>query len=131
MRTLLLACLVLVAACSTVEPGEPAAPADAGAAVLPPEKPLPDYKPETAAACNAVRLSVAMGADAGLKVNGASVDMAGLEAAAARKNAACPNAPAMVALAIAPGTPGKQADAVRDVLARGIANIALVEASTN
>ena len=110
---------LLLAACDTVAPP---------AAVVA-EKPLPDYRPETAAACNSVGLSVAYAQGGGLTVNGAASSMDGLMAAAARKNAACPNAPAVVNLAVAPGVPAKDAEALREKLAAAIVNLSLSEGS--
>ena len=91
------------------------------------EKPLPDYRPETAAACNAVGLSISYGPGAAITVNGASSHMDGLMAAAARKNTACSNAPAVVNLTVAPGVPPKDAEALRERLAGAIVNLALSE----
>ena len=88
---------------------------------------LPDFRPETAAACNAVRLSVAVAADGSLGVNGAPIDLAGLKAAAAKKNAACQYVAAPVNLAVAPGVPDKRAEEIRDALAGVIKNLALIE----
>lgn len=88
---------------------------------------LPDFRPETAAGCNKVRLSVAVAADGALSVNGAPVDSAGLRAAAVKKDAACQHVAAAVNLAISPGVPGKRADEIRDVLAGSIKNLALIE----
>ena len=105
---------------------QPVSPANG----LIPEPVLPDYKPETAAACNAVRMSVDLAVDGSIKVNGAASDLTGVKAAAARKNAACANAPAMVGLAVAKGVPAARSDALRDVLSTAIANIALVEVTT-
>lgn len=106
------------------------APAPAPAAVSPSVDvaSLPDFRPETAAACNSVRMSVAVAADGSLSVNDAAVDMAGLKAAAAKKNAACQHVAAAVNLAIAPGVPDKRADEIRDALAGAIKNLALIEA---
>ena len=117
------ACLLLVggllaSACETAPP--PAAP------VLV-ERDLPDYRPETAAACNAVGLSISYGPGAALTVNGAASNMDGLMAAAARKNTACSNAPAVVNLTVAPGVPPKDAEALRERLAGAIVNLALSE----
>lgn len=108
---------LLLAACATEPP--PAA--------VHVEKELPDYRPETAAACNSVGLSVAYGLGGALTVNGAASNMDGLMAAAARKNAACPNAPAVVNLNVAPGVPDKDAETLRETLARAIVNLALSE----
>jgi len=91
------------------------------------ERPLPDYRPETAAACNAVGLSITYAQGGAITVNGAASNMDGLMAAAARKNAACPNAPAVVNLSIAPGVPEKDAEALRERLASAIVNFALSE----
>jgi hypothetical protein len=124
MRALVFAAAAFLAACeSTPPPPDPevVSPAD--------EKPLPDYRPETGAACNAVKLSVAMARDGSLTVNGAPSDMAALQAAAAEKDTACRNAPAMVGLSIATGVKDKDAEALRDVLAKAITNLALVESA--
>lgn len=91
------------------------------------ERPLPDYRPETAAACNSVGLSITYAQGGAITVNGAPSNMEGLMAAAARKNAACPNAPAVVNLSIAPGVPAKDAEALRERLAGAIVNFALSE----
>ena len=96
-------------------------------AVVVVEKPLPDYRPETAAACNSVGLSVTYAQGGAITVNGAASNMDGLMAAAARKNAACPNAPAVVNLVVAPGVPEKDAEALREKLAAAIVNFALSE----
>lgn len=119
---------VTLGACATGAAGMPAPAAQTTDQI--PEAVLPDYKPETAAACNAVRLSVELAKDGSIKVNGAAADMDKLKAAAAAKNAACGNAPAMVGYAVAAGVPAKQRDAVRDVLSTGIVNLALVEVAT-
>lgn len=111
---------------------QPAAPALApGVATSPSAEVanLPDFRPETAAACNAVRLSVAVAADGSLGVNGAPVDLAGLKAAAAKKNDACQYVAAAVNLAVAPGVPEKRAEEIRDALAGSIKNLTLIEAS--
>jgi len=84
---------------------------------------LPDFRPETAAACNSVRLSVAVAADGSLVVNGGSVDLAGLKAAAAKKNDACQYVAAAVNLSVARGVPDKRAEEIRDALAGGIEKI--------
>lgn len=116
-----------LAACAT----EPT-PAQVGQAIDQIEEPvLPDYKPETSAGCNAVRLSVDLAADGSIRINGAASSLDGLKAAAANKNAACTNAPAMVGYAVAKGVPAARRDAVRDVLSTSIANIALVEVTTD
>lgn len=119
------ACLLLVggllaSACET-------APAPAAPVVA--ERDLPDYRPETAAACNAVGLSISYGPGAAITVNGAASSMDGLLSAAERKNTACSNAPAVVNLSIAPGVPPKDAEALREILAGAIVNLALSEAS--
>lgn len=88
---------------------------------------LPDFRPETAAPCNTIRMSVAVAADGALSVNNAPVDLAGLKAAASKKNNACQYVAAPVNLSIAPGAPGKRADEIRDVLAAAIRNLALIE----
>ena len=88
---------------------------------------LPDFRPETAAACNSVRLSVAIATDGSLSANGAPVDLAGLKAIAAKKNDACQYVAAAVNLAVAPGVPDKRAEEIRDTLAGAIKNLALIE----
>lgn len=119
-----------MSACSTA-PGAPAGPGvPASSAASKPSAEvanLPDFRPETAAACNSVRLSVAVAADGSLGVNGSPVDMAGLKAAAAKKNDACQYVAAAVNLAVAPGVPGKRADEIRDALASSIKNLTLIE----
>ena len=131
-----IACLVLavvLSGCNTVVPvpmPEPPGQAFENKVDRAEEPVLPDYKPETAAACNAVRLSVDLALDGSLKINSKSSDLEGLKAAAAAKNAACANAPAMVGYAVAPGVPATRRDAVRDVLSTGIVNLALVEVTT-
>lgn len=117
------ACLLLVggllaSACGTAP--APSAPLTVG-------RDLPDYRPETAAACNAERLSVGLGLNGAVTVNGVASTQDGLAAAAARKNAACANAPAMVTLSIASGVPPREADAIRQTLAGAIVNLTLVE----
>lgn len=121
MRIAFLALAASLAACTS-------APAQVEQTVDQIQEPvLPDYKPETSATCNAVRLSVDLAADGSIKVNGAASSIEGLKAAAAKKNAACLNAPAMVGYAVAAGVPAKQRDGVREVLSTGIVNLALVE----
>ena len=123
---------VLVLAASLAACASDPAPAQIEQAIDQIEEPvLPDYKPETAAACNAVRLSVDLARDGAIKVNGAASDIDGLKAAAANKNAACANAPAMVGYSVATGVTAARRDAVRDILSTGIANIALVEVTTD
>lgn len=121
MRAFILAAGALfLSACETAT--APAVPTPVDVA-----RDLPDYRPETAAACNAVGLSVSYGPGAALTVNGASTNMDGLMAAAARKNTACANAPAVVNLTVAPGVPPKDAEALREKLAGAIVNLALSE----
>ncbi|OYX48248.1 MAG: hypothetical protein B7Y90_11425 [Alphaproteobacteria bacterium 32-64-14] len=110
---------LMLAACDTTPP--PAA--------IVAERPMPDYRPETAAACNSVGLSITYAQGGALTVNGAASNMDGLMAAATRKNAACPNAPAVVNLAVAPGVPEKDAEALREKLAATIVNFSLSEGS--
>ena len=117
---LLLAGGLLLAACDSLPPPAPAQ-------LTPAERNLPDYRPETAAACNSVGLSVTYAQGGAITVNGAASNMDGLMAAAARKNAACPNAPAVVNLSIAPGVPEKDAENLRERLAGAIVNMALSE----
>lgn len=120
MRAFILAAgAMFLCACETAPPA-PAAPVDVA-------RDLPDYRPETAAACNAVGLSISYGPGAALTVNGAASNMDGLMAAAARKNTACANAPAVVNLSVAPGVPPKDAEALREKLAGAIVNLALSE----
>lgn len=128
MRILFAVLAVAVSACSTAPAGDTVSP-PTPAAVKPSEevKNLPDFRPETAAACNSVRLSVAVAADGSLSANGAPVDLAGLKAAAAKKDAACQYVAAAVNLAVAPGVPDKRADEIRDVLATSIKNLTLIE----
>ena len=120
MRVIILAAgALLLGACETPPPAAPA-PVDVA-------RDLPDYRPETAAACNAVGLSISYGPGAALTVNGAASNMDSLMAAAARKNTACANAPAVVNLTVAPGVPSKDAEALREKLALAITNLALSE----
>lgn len=113
-------CALAASACET-------APAPAPVSEIVADRALPDYRPETAAVCNAVGLSITYGPGSAVTVNGAASDMDGLMAAAARKNAACPNAPAVVNLAVAPGVPEKDAEALREKLAMAITNFSLSE----
>ncbi len=99
------------------------------AQLTPAERNLPDYRPETAAACNSVGLSVTYAQGGAITVNGAASNMDGLMAAAGRKNAACPNAPAVVNLSVARGVPEKDAEALRERLAGATVNLALSEAN--
>lgn len=120
MRAVLSLSAVLVfAAC------ESAPPAPAAETVV--ERELPDYRPETAAACNSVGLSVTYAQGGSVTVNGAASNMDGLMAAAARKNAVCGHAPAVVNLSIAPGVPDREAEDLRERLAGAITNLALSE----
>lgn len=122
MRIYLLAAGALLAsACDTLPAPSPTAPAPVV------DRSLPDYRPETAAACNSVGLSVTYAQGGAITVNGAASDMDGLMAAAARKNAACPNAPAVVNLSVAPGVPPRDAESLREKLAGAIVNLALSE----
>jgi hypothetical protein len=123
MRVYLLAAAALVvSACET-------APAPTPAQLTEADRNLPDYRPETVAACNSVGLTVTYAQSGSITVNGAASDMDGLMAAAARKNTACPNAPAVVNLTFAPGVPPKDAEALREKLAGAIVNLALSEAN--
>lgn len=128
MRIILAVMAVAVSACST-SPGAAPAAASPPTTVKPSEEVanLPDFRPETAAACNSVRLSVAISTDGSLSANGAPVDLAGLKAAAAKKNDACQFVAAAVNLAVAAGVPDKRAEEVRDALAASIKNLALIE----
>lgn len=122
MRIYLLAAGALLAsACDSLPAPSPAAPAPVA------DRSLPDYRPETAAACNSVGLTVTYAQSGAITVNGAASDMDGLMAAAARKNAVCQNAPAVVNLTIAPGVPPNDAEALRERLAGAIVNMALSE----
>ena len=121
MRGILLLPVVMMAACSTDVAPAPAAPlADSYAT-------LPDFRPETAAACNSVGLSVTYAQGGSVTVNGAASNMDGLMAAAARKNAVCGHAPAVVNLSITPGVPEREAEDLRERLAGVITNLALSE----
>jgi hypothetical protein len=128
MRILFAVSAVLISACSTAPAAAPIA-TPAPAALKPSEElaNLPDFRPETAAACNSVRLSVAVAADGSLGVNGAPVDLAGLKGAAAKKNDACQYVAAAVNLSVAPGVSDKRAEEIRDALAGSIKNLALIE----
>jgi hypothetical protein len=92
------------------------------------DRPLPDYRPETAAVCNSVGLSITYGRGGLVTVNGRASDMAALMTAAGNKNSVCPNAPAVVNLSLAPGVPDAEADDLRARLAAVITNLALSEA---
>lgn len=128
MRVLFAVLAVAVSACSTTPAAAPiAAPAPAALKPSAEVANLPDFRPETAAACNSVRLSVAVAADGSLTVNGGSVDLAGLKAAAAKKNDACQYVAAAVNLSVARGVPDKRAEEIRDALAGSIKNLALIE----
>jgi len=123
MRVYLLAAGALfVSACETAP-----APAAPPAQLTQADRNLPDYRPETVAACNSVGLTVTYAQSGAITVNGADSNMDGLMAAAARKNAACPNAPAVVNLTVAPGVPPKDAESLREKLAGAIVNLALSE----
>ena len=126
MRILFAVSAVAISACSTAPTATPVA---TPAALKPSEEVanLPNFRPETAAACNSVRLSVAVAADGSLGVNGAPVDLAGLKGAAAKKNDACQYVAAAVNLSIAPGVSDKRAEEIRDALAGSIKNLALIE----
>lgn len=128
MRVLFAVLAVAVSACSTTPAAAPiAVPAPAALKPSAEVANLPDFRPETAAACNSVRLSVAVAADGSLVVNGGSVDLAGLKAAAAKKNDACQYVAAAVNLSVARGVPDKRAEEIRDALAGSIKNLALIE----
>ena len=128
MRVLFAVLAVAVSACSTTPAAAPIlAPAPAALKPSAEVANLPDFRPETAAACNSVRLSVAVAADGSLVVNGGSVDLAGLKAAAAKKNDACQYVAAAVNLSVARGVPDKRAEEIRDALAGSIKNLALIE----
>ncbi len=86
---------------------------------------LPDFRPETAAACNAVPMRVELSTGGALTVNGAASDQAGLRAAAERKNAACLNAPAMVFFSAPPNAPAREATLT--TLSQIIVNIGVIE----
>jgi hypothetical protein len=128
MITLALAAVAL-AACAT-----PPAPATASAADRAAEAEaianLPDFKPETVAACNAVPLRVSLAASGALTVNDQAADIDGLKAAAGRKNEACRNAPAMVIFSAPPNTPASVRESTLNTLAGIIVNIAVVETAS-
>jgi hypothetical protein len=128
MRVLFAVLAVAVSACSTTPAAAPiAAPAPAALKPSAEVANLPDFRRVTGAACNSVRLSVAVAADGSLAVNGGSVDLAGLKAAAAKKNDACQYVAAAVNLSVARGVPDKRAEEIRDALAGSIKNLALIE----
>ncbi len=126
MRILLLASALVLLACET-------APANAPAAVdepaLSPSSPeianLPEFRPETAAACNAVQLRVGLSASGALTVNGEPGTQESLRAAAQRKNDACRNAPAMVFFSAPASAPAREATLT--TLGQLIVNIGVIE----
>lgn len=128
MRSAIFASVIVLAACSTTPPAE-IAPESAGVApvVETPDASLPDFKPETAAACNAVALRVGLAANGALTVNGQPADSEGLKAAAERKNAACLNAPAMVFFNAPPNVPAATREATLNTLGQIIVNIGVIE----
>jgi hypothetical protein len=125
MRSVIFAFAAVLAACSSGPVAEVAPGADGLAAVETPVANLPDFKPETAAACNAVSLRVGLSAGGALTVNGAASDQAGLRAAAERKNAACLNAPAMVFFDAPGNAPAREATLT--LLSQIIVNIGVIE----
>ncbi len=127
MRIASLAAMALLCACETTGETDPAPDPAMAAAELAEAKALPDFRPETVQACNAVRLDVGLSASGALSVNGAASDMDGLRAAARRKNAACANAPAMVFLRAEAGTPDATREATLAALSGIIVNLGVVE----
>jgi hypothetical protein len=125
MRSGIFAFMAVLAACST-GPAAEVAPESAGIAPMDdtPVANLPDFRPETAAGCNAVQLRVGLSAAGALTVNGAPSDQAGLRAAAERKNAACLNAPAMVFFSAPANAPTREATLT--LLSQIIVNIGVI-----
>jgi hypothetical protein len=129
MRMASLVFALLLCACETAPPGSTAPAPDPALAEaeLAEAKALPDFRPESATACNAVRLDVSVSATGALSINGAATDMDGLKAAAQRKNAACLNAPAMVLFNTQAGAPAAARQAALDTLSGIIVNLGVVE----
>src|SRR5262245_41980034 len=129
MRIAILAVAALLCACETAPEGSTAQAPDpaVAAAELAEAKTLPDFRPESATSCNAVRLAVSLAASGAVSVNGAATDMDGLKAAAQRKNAACLNAPAMVMFNTQAGAPAATRQAALNTLSGIIVNLGVVE----
>jgi len=127
MRIASLVAAVVLCACETTGEVDPASDPAVAAAELAAAKALPDFRPETVPACNAVRLNVGLSVSGALSVNGAASDMEGLRAAAQRKNAACANAPAMVFFSAAAGAPAAAREAALTTLSEIIVNLGVVE----
>lgn len=127
MRAAMLACFVGLSACATgaSEPPPVTMPSEVIA-----EAPLPDYKPETAAACNAVPMRVALAADGTLNVNGEDTNFDGLAISAGRKNDACLNAPATVMFSAPVSVTEANRQKVRDALVKAIVNISIIETNS-
>lgn len=125
MRSVIIAFAAGLAACSTMPAAEVAPESEGLAPVETPVANLPDFKPETAAACNAVPMRVALSAGGALTVNGVASDQAGLRSAAERKNAACQNAPAMVFFDAPANAPAREATLT--ALSQIIVNIGVIE----
>jgi hypothetical protein len=126
MRILVLVPAIFLLACETAPVALPATdpPVSPTAAEI---TNLPDFRPETAAACNAVPLSVGLSASGALTVNGESSTQEGLRAAAERKNAACRNAPAMVFFNAPSSVPAATREATLTTLGEIIVNIGVIE----
>lgn len=124
MRCLAACCILVLAACQTVPAPEPE-PAPSPSA--PEIADLPDYKPETAAACNAVPMRVSLSASGELTVNGEETDVEGMKISARRKNEACLNAPAMVFFNAPANAPAATREATLNALAEVITNIGVIE----
>ena len=126
MRILLLAPALFLIACETAPASAPAPVAEAAPSPTDAEiANLPDYRPETAAACNAVQLRVGLSAAGALTVNGETASQDQLRAAAQRKNAACQNAPAMVFFNAPANAPAREATLT--TLGQIIVNIGVIE----
>lgn len=129
MRIAILVVAALLCGCETAPEGSTAPALDPAAAEaeLAEARALPDFRPESATACNAVRLDVSLAASGALSINGAATDMDGLRAAAQRKNAACLNAPAMVLFNTQAGAPAATRQAALNTLSGIIVNLGVVE----
>ena len=118
MRQLLAAFLIATAACSSPAPGGGAYSSSS-----------PALKPETVASCNDVNLKVDLAADGMISVNGARSSLEGVKAAAAKKDAACQNAAAMVIYSYTAGSPAETRDEIMLLLKQTIVNLTLSEVS--
>lgn len=127
MRIAGLALAVVLCACETAGETSPAPDPTLAAAELAEAKALPDFKPETVSACNAVPLNVDLATDGALSVNGEETDLDGLGISARRKNDACRNAPAMVVFTVAPGAPAAKRQTVLNTLSSLVVNLGVVE----